>query len=171
MVASLKTLRLNNIMNTTTIQYIQDNYKLILKTFKNFSSRENIEDAISNLYIQLTKRDYNITNPKQFVSGAVANFVNKGRRNQWRSVPLDYTNEPFAPCIIEQIDEEQEQNSRLRLMQEKIQELPLKQKEALKNYFKYGKTSLVPGNRNTNKMNFRWAVLALKGKLLNGHQT
>jgi DNA-directed RNA polymerase specialized sigma24 family protein len=169
------------LMNTTTIQYMNDNYNRIIKILCKLGSREDIEDAISDLYVTLLRKEYSIDNPMQFISGAVRNSIfNRHRRNR-RLVSIVEVSDGLlttlmeedsalvqrlaSPCIIEQIIENQDLNSRLRLMREKIQELTRGQKLAITNFLKYGKTSLVPGNANTNKANFRWATLALKDKL------
>jgi FKBP-type peptidyl-prolyl cis-trans isomerase (trigger factor) len=153
-------------MNTTTIQYIQDNYRLIVKKSLKRGPRELIEDAISNITMRLLKKEYNIQDPASFISKTIHMEMCKYRRDNFRyqSEQLEFRNFK-SDCIIEQIEDEQEQNSRLSLMREKIQELPRKQREAIENYIKYGKTTLVPGNPNTNKMNFHWAMQTLKDRL------
>ena len=153
-------------MNKTTVQYVQDNYFKMLRWKLPTTNSEIIEDCISEIMVRLLRVDYDIDDPRRYLSHALRMEILNYKRNNKRVVDdeLSYDEYP-AVCIIDQVIEAQYQDSRLRLIKEKVQELTARQKDAIENFIKFGKTSLVPGNPNTNKAHFLNAVKALRYKL------
>lgn len=145
--------------NIETIQFLYSNYK---KFFKFKEKKEVIEDCLNNIAQKLLKVDYEIEDPKLFIHQALFNELKIYHRTNKRYALVDIPQDIEVACIISQVNEEQEDALRLRLVRETIDNFPDGQKTAIAYFLKYGKFSAASGRMESMRTNYKLAVKKLK---------
>lgn len=152
--------------NLETIQFLYSNYNKFLN--RRGVLREVIEDCLSTITSRLLKVDKDIDNPENYITRALSLEIRDYNRlnYKYKQDTFNLTAEALeSPCIIEQINEYQEEHINLTHMYESITNLPKAQQQAVQDYLVHGKTGMGEGNKNTQRTNFKLALATLRANI------